>query len=127
MSRVAAPRRGFVGAPVRRREDVRVLRGRTRYLDDIELPRMAHIAFVRSPLAHARVAGVRPPAHAPGLLAVLTADQLAGRVRGLGHPPLDGAELADAPHPPLAAGEVAYVGQPVAAVVAESRAQAEDA
>jgi carbon-monoxide dehydrogenase large subunit len=114
----------FVGQRVVRREDERILRGRSRFLDDIVLPDMAHMAFVRSPHAHARIRGVRVPR---GLLAAITADDLrdcafAPRVDGM-----PGLELADAPHPLLAAGEVRYVGQPVAAVVAETRALAEDA
>jgi carbon-monoxide dehydrogenase large subunit len=114
----------YVGQAIRRREDERILRGRSRFLDDIALPEMAHMAFVRSPHAHARVIDVRRPA---GVLAAITAEDLRGcawppRVDGMG-----GMELADAPHPLLADGVVRYVGQPVAAVVAESRAAAEDA
>ncbi|MGH2856554.1 MAG: xanthine dehydrogenase family protein molybdopterin-binding subunit [Solirubrobacteraceae bacterium] len=103
------------------------MRGRARFLDDIELPHMAHIAFVRSEIAHGRIAAIRPPGGARGLLATITAHELAGRVSGLRHRPLDGAQIADTPHPPLADGEVRYVGQPIAAVVATTRAQAEDA
>jgi carbon-monoxide dehydrogenase large subunit len=123
----AADATGLVGRPVPRREDARVLRGETRYLDDIELPDLAHVAFVRSPHAHARVNAVRAPDDAPGLLAVVSAADLAGRVRPLPVQPVEGATLADEPHPVLASDEVRYVGQPVAAVVAESRALAEDA
>jgi carbon-monoxide dehydrogenase large subunit len=114
----------YVGQPIRRREDERILRGRSRFLDDIVLPEMAHMAFVRSPHAHARILGLRRPA---GVLAAITAEDL----RGCAWPPrvdgMPGMELADAPHPVLADGEVRYVGQPVAAVVAETRALAEDA
>jgi aerobic carbon-monoxide dehydrogenase large subunit len=117
----------FVGRPMPRREDERILRGAGRYLDDIELPGLLHAAFVRSPYAHAAIVGVRPPESAPGLVAVLTAADLAGRVRPLPIQPLPGSELADEPHPILAAGEVRYAGQAVALVVATSRALAEDA
>jgi aerobic carbon-monoxide dehydrogenase large subunit len=117
----------LVGAPVPRREDERILRGRARYLDDIELPRMAHAAFVRSPHARARIAAVRPPERADGLLAVLSAPDLAGRARPFPVQVPEGATAADAGHPVLADGEVRYVGQPVAIVVAETRALAEDA
>jgi carbon-monoxide dehydrogenase large subunit len=103
------------------------VRGAGRYLDDLGLPGMAHAAFVRSPHAHARILAVRPPPVADGLLAVLTAEDLAGRVQPLPIPALDGAWLAAAPHPVLAVGEVCYVGQPVAAVIASSPALAEDA
>jgi carbon-monoxide dehydrogenase large subunit len=103
----------------------RALRGQGRYLDDIDLPGLAHIAFVRSPYARARVRNVG--AGAEGALAVLTAETLAGRVRALPIQPVEGAELADAPHPLLAGDEVRYAGQAVAAVVAETRALAVDA
>jgi aerobic carbon-monoxide dehydrogenase large subunit len=117
----------FLGRPVPRREDERILRGAARYLDDIELPGMLHAAFVRSPLAHAAIADVRRPSSAEGLVAVLTADDLAGRVRAMPIQGVPGVELADEPHPILAAGEVRYAGQAVALVVATSRALAEDA
>ena len=117
----------YVGRPLRRREDVRFVRGAARYLDDLKLPRMAYAAFVRSPYASARIAEMRRPAPTPGLIAVLTAADLAGRVRPFAVRPLDGMSIADAIHPILAEDEVRYVGQPVAAVIAESRAEAEDA
>jgi carbon-monoxide dehydrogenase large subunit len=123
---VEVPARRLIGQPLARREDERILRGETTYLDDIELPGLAHAAFVRSPHAHARIAAVRAPAEAPGLLAVLTADDLGERVQPfpVGAPPA--VEKADEPHPVLASGEVRYVGQAVALVVAETRALAED-
>ena len=117
----------LVGAPVARREDERILRGRTRYLDDIELPRQAHAAFVRSIHARARVNGVRAPDAAGGLVAVLTAEDLGDRVRPFPVEPPEGATVAAAGHPILGGGEVRYAGEPVALVVAESRALAEDA
>src|SRR4051794_37968210 len=80
------------------------------------------MAFVRSPHARARVNGVRVPA---GVVAFTAAD-LAGTAPPRADAP-PGVELADAPHPLLAGDEVRYVGQPVAAVVADSRALAEDA
>jgi aerobic carbon-monoxide dehydrogenase large subunit len=125
---VGSPAGGrLVGRPLRRREDDRVLSGRSRFLDDLHPPGLAHMAFVRSPYAHARVVSVRPPEGAPGLLAAFTARDLEGRVRPLPIQVPEGAEAADEPHPLLAAEEVRYAGQPVAAVVAESRALAEDA
>jgi carbon-monoxide dehydrogenase large subunit len=125
MSAVAAGR--LVGAPVPRREDERILRGRARYVDDLDLPRQLHAAFVRSPLARAAVTAVRAPGGAGGLVAVLTAADLAGRVRPFPVQRVDDATIAPAGHPVLAEGEVRYAGQPVALVVAESRALAEDA
>jgi carbon-monoxide dehydrogenase large subunit len=118
---------GLVGTPVPRREDDRILRGRGRYLDDIELPRQAHAAFVRSPHARARITAIRVPDAAAGLVAVFTAHDLAGRVRRFPVQAPEDATVADAGHPVLADGEVRYVGQPVALVVAETRALAEDA
>ena len=116
----------LVGTPVARREDARILRGLARYLDDIELPRQAHAAFVRSPHARARIAAIRAPERGDGLVAVLGAADLAGRARPFPVQVPEGATVADAGHPVLADGEARYVGQPVAIVVAESRALAED-
>jgi carbon-monoxide dehydrogenase large subunit len=107
-----------------RREDDRILRGLGRYLDDIELPHLAHAAFVRSPHAHARIAAIKKPEGRA--LLVLTAADIETDVRDLPVNRIEGAELADAGHPVLARGEVLYVGQPVAIVVAETRALAED-
>ena len=117
----------FVGRPLPRREDDRLLRGRGRYLDDLAIAGAVDVAFVRSPHASARVRGVRVPDEAPGLVAVLVAGDLDGLAGPLPIQPVEGAELADAPQPLLARDEVRYAGQPVAAVVAESRALAEDA
>jgi len=103
------------------------VRGAGRYLDDLAPPGLAHVAFVRSDHARARIVGVRTPSRAPGLLRVFTATDLVGRARPLPVMAPEGAEVAEAPHPILAADEVRYAGQPVAAVVAESRAQAVDA
>ena len=117
----------LIGQPLRRREDLRYVRGEARYLDDLTLPRMAYAAFVRSPYAWARITEVRRLATTPGLIAVLTAAELAGRARPFPVAPVEGMTLAPAPHPILAEDEVRYVGQPVAAVIASSRAAAEDA
>jgi carbon-monoxide dehydrogenase large subunit len=112
----------LVGSPVTRREDERILRGEGRYIDDIELPGMAHIAFVRSPFARARVTQIVKP---EGALLVLTADDLPelGPMPEAMSPP--GMEVTQTPHPVLA-NEAHYAGQPVAAVVAATRALAED-
>ncbi len=116
----------MIGRPAARREDAPVLLGQTHYLDDIERPRLAHVAFVRSPHAHAAITAIRVPEAADGLIAVVTADDLGDRVLSFPVPPIDGAEIAPEPHPILAREEVRYVGQPVAAVIASSRAVAED-
>jgi carbon-monoxide dehydrogenase large subunit len=110
----------LVGRPLTRREDERILRGRTRFVDDIVPDGLVHIAFVRSLHARARILAIDGPA-------LVTAADLAGRVRPVPLTVPPGVEVADAAHPILADGEVRYVGQPVAAVVAASRAEAEDA
>ena len=71
----------YVGQSVPRVEDDRVLTGRGRYVADISLPGLLHAVFVRSPLAHAKVNGIdaEPARSLPGVVAVLTAADLAGR------------------------------------------------
>ncbi|HEX2125730.1 MAG TPA: xanthine dehydrogenase family protein molybdopterin-binding subunit [Thermoleophilaceae bacterium] len=117
----------FVGRPVLRREDERILRGATRYLDDIDPPGAVYVAFARSPYAHARVGRVDAPDGLDGVLAVLTAADLEGRVGDLPVQGFEGGRVSAAGHPVLAREVVRYAGQPVAAVLAESRALAEDA
>jgi len=116
----------LAGRPLRRREDDRILRGDTRYLDDIDPPGAAHVAFVRSPFAHARIGGVGVPDELDGVT-VITAADLEGRARDLPVQGIEGGRVASEGHPVLARDEVRYSGQPVAAVLAESRALAEDA
>lgn len=118
---------GLIGRPVRRREDERILRGGTRYLDDIDAPRMAHVAFVRSPLAHARIEAIAAPERLEGVFGTITAADLKGRVGDLPVQGFPGGEVSAEGHPVLAGREVRYAGQAVAAVLAESRARAEDA
>ena len=117
----------MIGQPLRRREDLPLLRGTGCYIDDLARPGLAYVAFVRSDHARARIVGVRVPSRAPGLLRVFTAGDLTGRARPLPVMVPEGAEVAEQPHPILAADTVRYVGQPVAAVVAESQAHAVDA
>ena len=124
----------LVGQPVRRREDERILRGRTRYVDDIDPPGTLHVVFMRSLHARARVLGVEAPGSLPltaaggsGAPVLIVAGDLAGRARPLPVQPVPGGTVADDAHPLLADGEVRYVGQPVAAVLAATRAEAEDA
>ena len=119
--------RKYVGQALTRREDERVLRGQACYVDDIELAGMAHIAFVRSPHAYARLGAVRVPRTLPpGVFAIVTPDDLAGRVKRYPKVAIDGMDVSDDQHPVLPDGEVRYAGQPVAGVVAASRALAED-
>ena len=120
---------GWVGRPLLRREDRRFLLGEARYVDDLSVPGTLHLALVRSPLAHARIRGVDPgPAlAAPGVVRVLTGEDLEGRVDRLPVAGAEGAEVAEVPVPLLAAGKVRFAGEPVAAVLAEDRAAALDA
>lgn len=110
-----------LGQPVRRREDARLLAGRGRFLDDLPMPGALHMAFVRSPHAFARFE------HKGSDPLAFTAGSLVGRASAAQIVPPPGLDVAPVPHPLLADGEVRYVGQPIAAVLAESRALAEDA
>ena len=107
-----------------------LLRGAARFVDDIELPGLLHVALLRSPVAHARlraidaakaraVAGVHAVLTFADLRPLLTADRSAGNSRR--RDPLSRRPF------PLARDEICYVGEPVALVVAQSRAIAEDA
>ncbi len=123
-----------IGASVRRKEDQRFLMGKGRYTDDINVAGQTHAIFVRSPHAHAAIEGIDSAAAsaAPGVVAVLTGDDLAAD--GIG--PLicgvvvtsdDGQPHRAPAHPALAQGKVNYVGDHVAIVIAETLAQARDA
>jgi carbon-monoxide dehydrogenase large subunit len=106
-----------------RLEDDELLRGQARYLDDLPPPD-AHAAFVRSTIAHGMVSAIdaAAAAAAPGVLAIWTAADL--RLRPLrAHAMLDPAY----DRPPLADGRVRFVGEPIAVVVADTRAHAVDA
>jgi len=123
-----------IGQPVRRKEDVRLLTGRGTYTDDIDRPGQVHAYVVRSPHAHARILSIDTEAAkaAPGVLAVLTGHDAAAD--GIGHFPVmvevpgkDGKPLWPTPREMLQTRKVRFVGDPVALVVAETRAQAQDA
>ena len=103
---------GWVGRPLRRREDEAILRGRAAYVDNLAPPGTVHMVTVRSPLAHARLLAVEVAAaqRAPGVLAVLTGADLAGRVGPMPVTAIEGATIAHAPVPLLAAGRVRAVG-----------------
>lgn len=112
-------------------ERIPLLRGEGRYLDDIRLPGTVHVAFVRSPHAHARVVQVNVTAAraAPGVVAVFTGEDLAAHVRPirarLEPPPTDRYRTTD--WHPVARDRVRFVGEIVAVVVADDRYEAEDA
>jgi len=130
-----------IGQPVRRREDLRLVRGGGRYTADENLPGQVYAVMVRSPHAHARIRGiVKDKALAvPGVLAVLTgADCLADGLKPIPHKPWSphpaetklrnagGAPPFEAPHHPLPADKAHFVGEAVAIVVAETLAGAKD-
>jgi aerobic carbon-monoxide dehydrogenase large subunit len=131
-----------IGDTVRRKEDVRLVRGRGTYSDDFNLPGQVYAAVVRSPHAHARIAGIDTVAARamPGVLAVLTGAD--ARADGLNHIPhlaapgtppdivlknRDGSPVPAAPHHVLPADRVRHVGTAVAFVIAETLAAAKDA
>ncbi len=120
---------GYVGASVKRVDDPRVLTGRGRYVDDLALPRMLHAAFVRSPHPHARVRAVRLDAarRAPGVVGILTGEEAAALCRPYRGTLAHYRGMKTGAMLPLARGRVRTVGEPVVALAAESRAQAEDA
>lgn len=125
----APPAGGWIGRPLRRKEDGRFLRGQARYVDDLKLPGMLHLVVVRSPHPHARVLDIRADAArtAPGVVAVFTGRDLEGKLGQYALAGVEGTRVEQVPHPVLATDRVRYVGEPVAAVVAETRAAAEDA
>ncbi len=122
-----------IGAPVRRIEDFRLLRGHGRFGTDMTIPGLLHMAILRSPHAAARIEAIdtRAASAAPGVVAVLTAaDLLADGIGGLHTmleiPRPDGSPMPRPPYRALAFDEVRFVGDAVAVVVAETRAMALD-
>jgi len=135
----------YIGQPIPRLEDARLVTGAGQYTDDFRLPGQVYAAFVRSPHAHARLLriGSEAAAVSPGVLAVLTGADYAAD----GHGPiphgaqptdatdarrpafqyLDGQTPFEEAQPPLATDHVRYIGEPVAVVIAETAAQARDA
>ncbi len=125
---------GYIGQRMKRREDFRFVQGNGKYVDDISLPNMVWCAFVRSPHAHAIIKGIdtRVAETMPGVLKILTHQDWV--TAGLGdlkvvHPmPFgDGRPMNECPRPAFASEKVRHVGDVVAAVIAKTRNQAEDA
>jgi carbon-monoxide dehydrogenase large subunit len=126
------PEGGYIGAPIPRREDARLLTGRGTFVDDLEIPGVVHAAMVRSPHAHARVRRVDAAAARalPGVLAVVTAADVADIQKpwpARMPSPVPGTALRHGVRHTLPHDKVRHAGEVVAAVVAESRALAEDA
>ncbi len=124
----APPRPSVVGAQVRRKEDLRLLTGQGRYVSDVDLPRMRHVAFLRGPHGHARIRSVDPSnaAALSGVQAVFTGTQPEFSnmaLRAMSALPT----YVETDQPVLAHDRVRFMGEAVAAVVASSRYLAEDA
>jgi carbon-monoxide dehydrogenase large subunit len=120
----------YVGRALSRDGAKRAVAGRGRYTDDISLPRMVHAAFVRSPFAHARIRAIdtAQAKRQPGVLLVMTGAELATLCTG----PWVGTltcfpGMKSAPQYPMAVDRACWAGEPVAIVVARTRAEAEDA
>ena len=120
--------RKWIGERIKRKEDPRMIQGLGRYVDDIRLPDTLHMAFLRSPYAHARIRSMdtQDARKMPGVVDVVTGQDIQGK---LGNVPaageLPGLKVPD--HPCMAVDKVCYVGEPVALVVAEDRYKARDA
>ena len=121
-----------IGQSVKRFEDVRLVRGGGRYQSDVTVPAETHAVVVRSTHAHAKITRIETAKAlaAPGVLGVFTGAD----VKDLGTMQMtlkrkrpDGSPMFSSPHRGLAHGRVRYVGDPIALVVAETQAQAEDA
>ena len=121
----------MIGAKIHRREDPRLVSGGGRYMDDFKRPNTTYAAFIRSPYAHAKIRMIDPTEakQAPGVVAVFTAKDFEGVL--MGPAPVAPAFVAEKhtvpDRPPLPLDEVVYQGQPVAMVIAESKAEAADA
>ncbi len=114
---------GGLGESIKRKEDGRFLRGKGNFIDDMTLPGMLHMAILRSPHAHARIGSIDTAAASakPGVVAVVTGELMAQH-RLAWMPTMSGDTQAV-----LATDKVRFQGQEVAAVIAETKAQAEDA
>ena len=121
-----------IGAAVKRREDLKFLKGAGRYTDDMDLPNQTYCAFLRSPFAHARINSIDASAAtmAPGVVAVLTGadfENVGGLPCGWLITGKNNKPMVEPRHPVLATRKVRHVGDPVAAVIAETLNQARDA
>ena len=122
-------RNAFVGSPVERLEDFRFLRGRGQFVDDLARDNLLHAVILRSPVAHGRIRAIGAGAALarPGVHAVITAADIGAAI------PTIPLRLDSSPvfrpfeQPVIAHGKVRYVGEPVAVVLADSAAAAEDA
>ena len=123
----------YVGQPLKRFEDPRLITDQGSFVDDIKLPGMLHACVLRSPHAHARIRSIDVSAARalPGVAAVLTADDVQGIIKDIPNRNMSGelqaVELNAPEQPVLARGKVNYAGQPVAIVAARDHSLALDA
>ena len=124
----------FIGKRYKRNEDPRLLTGQALFVDDVDIPGMLHVAFVRSDYAHARILSIdtEEARNHPGVVAVYTAEDMGDEWQPgppLVSPPptLEGVIFNSRRQAPLAKGKTFHAGEAVVAVVAESRYIAEDA
>ncbi|MCI0526839.1 MAG: molybdopterin-dependent oxidoreductase, partial [Nitrospira sp.] len=118
----------LIGEKVKRKEDPRLITGTSQYVDDIKLPNMHYVAFLRSVYAHAKInhMDVEEARKLPGVVAVLTAEDIKGVFKPM--PCAGGVPGMHAPeHYPLSSGKVRFVGEAIVAVVATDRYIARDA
>jgi len=118
-----------IGRARLRKEDARLLTGETNWTDNMVLPGMLHMAFVRSPMAHARITSVDLAAarSMPGVIAAFSGADFAGEQGSLPCAWPVTEDIVVPAHPPMATDEVRYVGEAVAVVVARDRYEAADA
>ncbi len=118
-----------IGRDRRRKEDQRLITGRTRWTDNITLPGMLHLAMVRSPFAHARITAVNLDAAkaAPNVVTVICGQDVAEEQGSLPNAWPITPDQVTPPHPPVAVDRVTFAGEIVAVVVARSAAEARDA
>ena len=126
------PKDGGIGASTKRREDVRFLTGAGNYTDDIDIHGQAHVFFLRSDVAHGTLNGVDTAAaqSMPGVVRVFTGadfEAVGGMPCGWQVTDRHGEVMQEPRHPILAHGKVRHVGEPIAAVVADTLEQARDA
>lgn len=123
----------YFGERIKRNEDPRLLTGQGLYVDDVDLPHMVHVAFLRSPYAHAKINGidVSQALGRAGVVAVYTANDLGDYWKPgpllVSPPPVKDIIFNEKTQVPLAKDKVKFAGEPIVMVVAESRYIAEDA
>jgi CO/xanthine dehydrogenase Mo-binding subunit len=123
----------YFGERIKRNEDPRLLTGQGLYVDDVDLPDMLHVAFVRSPYAHAKINSIdiSQALQREGVVAIYTANDLGDYWKPgpllVSPPPVENIVFNEKTQVPLAKDKVKFAGEPIVMVLAESRYIAEDA